>query len=61
MPNLAMSTPARAGPVLRAALKTTALRPMALVRLLGGTASEIRAARAGCRKVWTTAIKTAVT
>ena len=36
--------------MLRAALKTTALRPMALVKLLGGTASEIRAAGARLQK-----------
>ena len=42
-----ISTPANAGPVLRAMLKTTALRPIALVRFSGGTVSEIMAARAG--------------
>ena len=40
--------PASAGPVLRATLKTTALRPMALVRFSGGTESETIAPRAGC-------------
>ena len=48
VPNVAMSTPASAGPVLRATLKMIELRPMALVRWLEGTTSAIIAARAGC-------------
>ena len=48
MPNIAMSRPAKAGPVLRATLKMTELRPMALVKWLEGTVSAIIAARAGC-------------
>ena len=45
--NRDINAPATAGPVLRAMLKTTALSPMALVRDLGGTVSEIIAARDG--------------
>lgn len=61
MPNVAMSTPARAGPVLRATLKIIEFRPMALVKWLDGSVSAIIAARAGCWKAWTTAIPKAVT
>ena len=48
MPNVAMSTPASAGPVLRATLKIIEFRPMALVKWLEGTRSAIITARAGC-------------
>ncbi len=61
VPKSEMSTPDKAGPVLRAILKTTALRPMALVRFFAGTESEIIAARDGWRNTCTQAIKKAVT
>ena len=48
MPKIAMRKPARAGPPLRATLKTMELRPMALVICPSGTASPIMAARDGC-------------
>ena len=55
-----MITPATAGPVMRATLKSIALSPMALVRDSGGTESETIEARDGCWKVCTEAMKMAV-
>src|SRR5262250_3411969 len=61
MPRSEISKPESAGAVLRAILKTTALSPIALVKFFAGTVSEIIAAREGCRKTCTQAIKKAVT
>jgi len=47
VPNIEISRPESAGPVLRAMLKTTALSPIALVKVFAGTVSEIIAAREG--------------
>ena len=51
MPKSEISTPDNAGPVLRAMLNTTAFSPMALVRFLAGTESEIIAARDGTYEI----------
>ena len=61
VPDTAMSKPARAGPVLRATLKTIELRPIALIRWLDGTTSATIAALDGCWKVCTIAMAKAVT
>ena len=49
-PRAAMSTPASAGPTMRAALKLAELRPTALVRSAGSTISDTNDCRAGASK-----------